>query len=75
MNQDYSKLSQTIGLMNCKEEEPYTPQDINEIDTENIKFIYENRWKYIISITSRWRRRTTIKQLLKPIWKVISWII
>ena len=35
MNQDYSKLSQTIGLMNCKEEEPNTPQGINEIDTEN----------------------------------------
>ena len=37
MNQDYSKLSQTIGLMNCKEEEPNTPQNINEIDTDNKK--------------------------------------
>ena len=37
MNQDYSKLSQTIVLMNCKEEELNTPQCINEIDTENKK--------------------------------------
>ena len=31
--------------MNYKEEEPNTPQGINEIDTENKKFIFENRSK------------------------------